>query len=414
MDETILLQAVERVAADRGEIVLERTPCDSDYDNYSRYYDRVFRAFAELGGDKSPGYPLNLKYSTNSGWLKADKEFYIKVVIARLHLRLDKSIDFDLLVKSDLDAVRYGYVDPICVFIKNEPTPRRKFVDGSFRIISSVSALDGAVESVLYTEKSAILRQNLYWNGTATGIGFTDSQTKHLHDFVQIKTQEYWVEPTFVDFAGFESQHTQQAYEANALIDLKTVRHSRGTLSRWNYAGRNFCRLATCAISVMGGELYELVDKGGMNSGRKVTTVFNGSFCNTYCYYIGLKTGYKVDLAFANGDDGGVWTAAPLDVFLECGKNSGLRLRDVTRKASTFSYCSHTYREDGKASLDSWPKAMYKILTNPVLVEDDCLQVLSECRHNDNIDGLTRFVQSCINLQAETLEREAAKAAALL
>jgi hypothetical protein len=55
---------------------------------------------------------------------------------------------------------------------------------------------------------------------------------------------------------------------------------------------------------------------------------------------------------------------------------------------------------------------MYKILSNPVLVEDDCWQTIRECRHNDELDGLTLFIERCIELQRENEEREeAAKAA---
>jgi hypothetical protein len=129
-------------------------------------------------------------------------------------------------------------------------------------------------------------------------------------------------------------------------------------------------------------------------------------------YYIGLRTGYPTHFSLANGDDGMTWSDAPLELFLSTAKDEGFHLRDVTRSKEVFSYCSHTYQTDGKASLDSWPKAMYKILSNPVLVEDDCWQTIRECRHNDELDGLTLFIERCIELQRENEEREeAAKAA---
>jgi hypothetical protein len=95
----------------------------------------------------------------------------------------------------------------------------------------------------------------------------------------------------------------------------------------------------------------------------------------------------------ANGDDGLTFGLTHPVKYEESADALGFRVRDVEFcESDTFEFCSHRYSFSiGVASLTSWPKAMYGILSKNVCLSD-VNQTIREMRHNSEYPALEAFV----------------------
>jgi hypothetical protein len=96
----------------------------------------------------------------------------------------------------------------------------------------------------------------------------------------------------------------------------------------------------------------------------------------------------------ANGDDGIAWGVSDVDAYLRTARESGFKVRGVGTSLDEFEFCSHWYNKNGLASLTSWKKGVYRILTSPGTTYADAMQFVAETRHNAEYSRLLRYVES--------------------
>ena len=393
LDEKSLSRAVRLAADQRGVLEIDG-PTDRDFEDVSKLYALVEQALDGVALDKTPGYPLNLLYSNNKLAIEGDRDMIIGAAVARLKMMSSPDTNYEEILEQPGGLVWAGLIDPSSVFIKDEPHPKRKVDDGRYRCITPVSLTDQLVESVLFTESSRQLRKEdrIYINGSAVGIGFTDDQTKTFCDTI-IKLNAKHGPPISDDMSGFDALHTEQTLDATCEIDRLTHKSLRGSLDKWNLCNRRWAKHCAHSATIIGNRVYIKVNPGGLNSGSKDTSRRNGSLRVEYSFYISIESKQEAEKASANGDDGLTWGVNDLDAYKEAARKWGFTLRDVTRYKDTLEFCSHTYDlSTKKASLTSWPKAIYRILTREVPYSD-AMQVVDECRHNIEFEKIRQFVE---------------------
>jgi hypothetical protein len=95
----------------------------------------------------------------------------------------------------------------------------------------------------------------------------------------------------------------------------------------------------------------------------------------------------------ANGDDGLVWGLRDVESYVLAAEKLGIKLRDVHIGLSGLSFCSHVYDVTlGTASLETWPKLLYSIMTKKSKTRDDAIQAVVEARYNKEGRMLSNIV----------------------
>jgi hypothetical protein len=397
LDASVLERAVKATAIQRSKIELITTIGDDQIDDYDSLKSAVLDALLSVAGDKTPGYPLNLIHANNHAAIVADADFIVDVAIARLHMWLDMDEEIDQIIESgSLNIILCGLKDPSSVFIKDEPHPTRKVVDGRYRCISPVSLPDQLVESCLFTEYNKVLRRNKFMNGSAIGIGFTDKQNKEFLESV-IRLNGQFGQPVSDDISGFDGLHTPQTLLATCDVDLWCV---DGRPS-WHRANRRWANLCAASTVVIGGILYSKADIGMLDSGSKDTSRRNTLLRSIYSHYICLVShGTPAKATCSNGDDGLIWGVQDVESYLNAANASGIVVRDCKTSADTLEFCSHryVYSEMNKAELLSWKKGIYAVITSPGKTESDIMQFVMETRWNPEHKRILKFARQFLDL----------------
>jgi len=324
-------------------------------------FDQLFKeAYDSLKGDSSPGYPFNTRYHSNAEVCKAYGFDELKrLTFQRLHKIAATDLSKIRSMFTDDPESYLQLIDPCYVFKKWEPHPSRKLVpiDRS-RIIWGTSLIDQLVARVATGRLSKYLVA-LYPSLPSTlGIGFTDDMVEHFaKDVIKCANGN----PVGVsDVSKWDGTVSEKS-----LID---VFHFMSTLIDSDMNLKSILEKLAVLIAhsyfVMNGKLCRQVTPGVIASGRYETSTANTLLRLLLSYSVSCVTGAK-----AQGDDC-MDFGTDFDQVLETYKSYGLTVRDVAVMdplKDGFSFCSHHFfkSHDGRwrASLESWPKSLYKLLS---------------------------------------------------
>jgi hypothetical protein len=355
--------------------------------SFANYVELVLDARCQVDDSKAPGYPLNVFYSTNAEAFAGAHDQIISAAIYRLRLMLDPEFNFEFYIRDPIQALCDGIIDPSCIFVKDEPHPSRKTDEGKYRCITPVSLVHQLVEVCLFSEYSKHLATNLYKSGSAVGIGFSDDQTIEFCDFVNKLIDDYG--PIVSDdISGFDALHTVQSLMATCRVDEFVITQEDAV--DWHRANRRWVLSMSHSVSAFNGSLYQKLELGCMDSGSRDTSRRNTILRQLYSYYLGFTSVPPQPLKYAgaNGDDGLSAGIVDIDSYKRAAELAGIKIRDVKvarTSADCFSFCSHSYNlTTKKASLESWPKGVYRLVTKKCEIED-AMQFAYECRHNGEI-----------------------------
>jgi hypothetical protein len=294
------------------------------------------------------------------------------------------TVDIYNEVEEDYDPfalVNMGLCDASSVFIKDEPHPSRKFETGRFRCINPVSLVDQIVESCLFSEPARLLKDNLFYNGSAVGISFSDKGMREFSRFLSIATERCG-QVVSDDISGFDAIHTIQMLNATVRLDDLTYTSADG-LKSWSRANSNWVKITSRSLAAINGKIYSKVEPGMINSGSKDTSRRNTALRNLYTCLFALMSNQEALHVIANGDDGLVWGLRDVESYVLAAEKLGIKLRDVHIGLSGLSFCSHVYDVTlGTASLETWPKLLYSIMTKKSKTRDDAIQAVVEARYN--------------------------------
>lgn len=149
---------------------------------------RVREVFeAEVVKDSSPGVPYAHFGRTNKDLISGvNFDFLCLSVVRRIKKLLSVDVE-ELLEMSAEEMVKQGYVDPVKIFIKQEPHKIAKINSGKLRIISNVSVVDQVVERLLFSAQNRL--EIARWKTTPSkpGMGLNDDGLQELYATMQAR-----------------------------------------------------------------------------------------------------------------------------------------------------------------------------------------------------------------------------------
>lgn len=330
-------------------------------------------------------------------------DFMVNVVYARMQLLFN----FDYHTKDPSELVKLGLIDPVRVFIKNEPHKVSKILEKRLRLIASVSLADNTICRVLCTmqNKSEIDQfTNLL---VKPGMGLTDAHIKQLWDGVPEEPLKQ------TDFKSWDWQVTEQML----FLDLERRRMCNGASydSVWYKCLKaHYWCICNNLFVTSDGRMYALNISGVLLSGWYNTS--------------GTNSNIRIMLAFAARDkESRFWAMSMGDDCLEKDseglekyyESTGMRLGmfSTSSKLSGFEFCSHFFK-DGNAYPLNVDKMLYRFLCSTESSEDKMMlycQLLYELRNHPDSLEIRKLLWSSggLNgvpvLQSPNLERELIK-----
>lgn len=317
-------------------------------------YDRISwsKAIDDIKGDikpdASPGVPHARFCRENKSLFSFFGERFNDIVLDRIELILNTSIE-DLKNMSRKERLDSNLVDPVRVFVKNEPHTKEKINTGRVRLIMSVSLTDKIIEMLLSRHLTKLEIQNWKNIPSKPGIGFSEEDAACVYadvmnggpmSYTDVKSWDWNVKQWQVlDEANFcillannPSDCWKHLLIAKAYLETESIyQFSDGTLVQPNYAGI-------------------------VNSGKFRTSKSNSFMRVRIADLIGAKK------TIAAGDDS-VESTVPdaIAKYLELG----IVVKEYLPVKDSFEFCSHYYGPKGSYALNKEKMVMNLLHQTP-------------------------------------------------
>lgn len=318
----------------------------------------------------SPGVDFIYFYKSNGDLLDNDETELRRRVDARLRARLEwdfskySQLTPDERKVAAMAVVEEGLVDPVRVFIKNEPTKK----DKQSRIINSVSVVDSCCQRV-----TSLQRANKWISSWCKGVSSAGIQLKDVEcmKYFRDKTQQFLgqsVEST--DVQGFEYSFGAACHKI--ALDIETYM-ACGSFDPAEPSVEIRLLRAETQLSMLprvvltsNGDVH-IVDFVWLQSG-KFTTSFAGTHVRSALVSIAatIRDGFPVLVnAKSNGDDClNSYVGDLTDAYLKMG----FRITDqqVSIGAQPWGFCSHVIAEESHYP-ESYTKTLLSFLSQKVI-----------------------------------------------
>lgn len=275
-------------------------------------------------------------------------------------LKLLSEIELDPEINA-VDLVEKGLCDPVRLFVKQEPHPKKKIDSRRFRLISSVSVIDQIVERVLFGYQNRL--EIAMWKTCPSkpGMGLSvATQAKAIWD--DLKYKHTTCPAAEADISGFD--WSVQAWELEADVEMRI---SLGDFNaKTARAARNrFKCLSLSVFQLSNGRLIAQAVPGLMKSGSYCTSSSNSRIRCLMAKLIGSPW------CIAMGDDSVEGFVPNAQLLYE---KLGHNCKDYILCDASFSesgtelcgvnFCSH-YISENNYFLTSWAKTLFKYLGAP-------------------------------------------------
>jgi hypothetical protein len=324
--------------------------------------------------DSSPGLPLHALAPTKGEIVDKHKELVIQAVLARI----DLLTSVDILPEDPVDLVKRGFVDPVRIFVKDEPHSLNKIRQGRYRLIASVSIVDELIEKSMFTEQNSCEIDNWLTCPSKPGIGLS------LDD----QTDQFWdsVEPTLSDEAegdvtawDFSMKEWMLKFDVEAR--LKLAHASPDSVFAKLMRNQTHCFARSVFIN-SSGKMFKQSIPGIMKSGSYRTSSTNSRCRVGVSYMIGSER------CIAMGDDSVEQYVPDAITRYEA---IGVNLKMYKQCQDSFEFCSHLFSK-GKSIPLNWDKGLYRLLSNELTesnrkaILELVRQFLDEYRHSPELD----------------------------
>nr|UHS71607.1 MAG: putative RNA-dependent RNA polymerase [Barnaviridae sp.] len=253
------------------------------------------------------------------------------------------------------DLVREGLVDPIKVFIKQEPHKVAKVESGKLRIISNVSIVDQLIERVLCAKQNKAEIRRWKTCPSKPGMGLHDEGLRELFAEVcdAFSTHEKLAETDISGWdwsvkdwlLGFDAELRTELYHAPITSALAHLLWFRG----YAVARKVFC--------LSNGQLFEQRVPGIQASGSYNTSSSNSRMRIVLAYLIGCRW------AIAMGDD-------DVEDFVDGAdpayQRLGFAVKDykVLDTRGWFNFCSTSFEGSWRGYPSQWLRTVYRYLSH--------------------------------------------------
>ena len=332
--------------------------------------------------DSSPGVPLAMLASTNKKIIEDHSSTVVQAVLERIEL-LSK---YDLSRRlSPEELIKEGLVDPVRVFVKNEPHTIAKIQDKRFRLISSVSLIDQLIERLIFGPQNNV--EIARWSSIPSkpGMGLSlDSQRDLIWRDVYNHSQDY--PAAEADISGFDWSVQSWELWSDLIIRIRCGGFNSSlrklAIARW------YCFMNS-TFQLSNGFLLSQGLPGLMKSGSYCTSSTNSRIRVLMADLIGSNW------CFAMGDDSVEgWVPMAREKYAELGHNCKdykLCKTNVQGELASFDFCSHVINASS-CWPTSWPKILYRYICSPNPQFDDLERELRNC---PNWRRIKRVVRAC-------------------
>lgn len=299
------------------------------------------------------------------------------------------------------ELVERGLCDPIRLFVKQEPHPRKKIETGRFRLIASVSLVDQLVERMVFGPQNKLEIANWETCPSKPGMGLATDQQIHSV-WLDLKRRHNQHPAAEADISGFD--WSVQDWELWADLAIRLDRGSFPPLLRRAAVSRVYC-LMNSVLQLSNGTLIEQGLPGLMKSGSYCTSSSNSRIRCLMAKLIGSPW------CIAMGDDSveGWVPDAKLRYdalghackeYIPCTTRSDGQLLDV-------NFCSHRLSDMG-SELTSWPKSLFRFLSTP---REDFSDLWLELHSSSSWNRITRYLRGIGRVSHKDAEERFAIAA---
>jgi hypothetical protein len=331
------------------------------------------KAAQQVALDSTPGFPCSRIANTNKAVLESHGDAIVDKAVERLFKILLEDVP-----ASAEEILREDWHDPCTPFIKREPHPSRKSVDGKWRIVSCLSIVDQLVERVILSRAIFSIKLKYPYSDVVIGIGFTDQMNEEFHSRVR---QRIGPDVTSTDISGWDrvlgATWLQEAAES-------VIRSEQSKSPNWQRAVRNHAYMMVRPSFIIPNGTNSLIvtriRPGGQISGGYQTTAYNG------LARVDVSNVAGSDICIAAGDDALESFPRGYD-YLSRYEEMGFTVRQEDPAPNSFDFCSHLYTDANPkcASLTSWPKTVSKYFQKNQVTVTHMMAIYYELRNDPEL-----------------------------
>lgn len=313
---------------------------------------------------------------------------YTDLIVGAVYERLKLLANFDFSESDPWELVMLGLVDPVKLFVKNEPHKMTKVVEGRLRLIFSMSVIDNVIARMLFSRQNGA--EIDIWESIPLkpGMGLTDEHMKLICSYVLANDRGGFMES---DMKGWDWSFQEQDFVAD-LERRASLNGGHDTLW-YKLAKAHYYCVARKVVVLSDGEMYKQLSPGIMPSGWYNTSSTNSAVRVINHEHAALLEGIE-PFIMAMGDDGVERPVPNINRHYETlGKTCGL----MNRVSSTcFEFCSTLFR-DGIGVPQNVTKQLYNLLRHrPIAVNDAVMrydQFVYELRHEPRLPTIIRIIE---------------------
>jgi len=345
----------------------------------------------QLKPEASPGVPYALVALRNDQLMEKLGMELNEIVLDRIELRLTTPIE-EVKRMSKMERIRRGFLDPVRVFVKDEPHKKAKAIEGRHRLIMSVSIVDKIIEMLLSRHLHKLEIANWMDIPSKPGIGFTDEMNEAVYNQVMAMGNM-----AYADISGWDWSCKQW------LLDLC----GQGKIALCNNPSPDWEHLVMMEPVLEGSSVYQFSDgtlvapsyEGIVNSGKYKTSRDNSWM------RVALATLLGAEHVLAAGDD-------TVESYVENVEHKyralGWGLKDYQRVENGFEFCSRWYSANGSYPLNV-EKALMNLLhadiRNWISLEMHLLQFIDQTFHHPDFGLVMRHLET-IGFSTQSWEEE--------
>lgn len=338
--------------------------------------------FPHISRTASPGLPWAEFKQTKGELLDDQSDLVIDMVLCRLKILM--SID---LIEDDARVLLRSFMmDPIRLFIKDEPHSAEKIANQRYRLISSCSIVDEIIFGMICVGQNT---QEISFNPfipSKCGMGLiTEEQTDQLFAYA-----EPWLDKaTSSDVRGWD--WSMKPWMFHLVVKTQIALTKGQSNPFYTRLINNITHCLTHSMFVTScGRMFVLRAKGIMKSGFPITASWN-SRVRYMCTVLAGSTA-----AMTMGDDCNEATDLTPEEFVTKYASLGLTVTGVLpADGQSFSFCSHTFTKKMCVPENPW-KTYFNFLNNspddPTFLQAFKLGMRNHPRLNEFIEAHKEFV----------------------
>lgn len=336
---------------------------------------------SQLKAEASPGVPHAKISNRNDQLLSVMGDRFNEIVLNRIEKII--SMSEDELVKMDRRVrIDNNLVDPVRVFIKNEPHKVEKIMEGRLRLIMSVSLTDKVIEMLISKHLCKLEIQNWRDIPSKPGIGFSDEDNRMVYEDIMSSG----LEMCSSDVSGWDwgVKEWQILDEAESIIKL-----ANNPSPVWKHLLRMKAHLeAESVYQFSDGVMVAPNFKGIQNSGKNRTSRSNSWMRVRVADLVGSRK------TVASGDD---CLESKVDDAVNKYQRYGIRLKGYDEIVDRFEFCSRIYSKDGSYAVNKEKMIMNLLHQSPKGFMEYRLSMLGfidELESRDDFQSILELVQS--------------------